>query len=57
MNAYLEILRPGNALMAVIAIFLVALVNGDFNLNVLLAALAVFMATGAGKQLKLLKER
>lgn len=48
MNAYLEILRPGNALMAVIAVLLVALINGDFNFNVLLAALAVFMATGAG---------
>ncbi|MBP2046468.1 UbiA family prenyltransferase [Methanobacterium aggregans] len=48
MNAYLEILRPGNALMAVVAIFLVALINGTFNLNVFLAAVAVFMATGAG---------
>lgn len=51
MNAYLEILRPGNALMAVIAIFLVALISGDFALNVFLAAVVVFMVTGAGNSI------
>lgn len=51
MNAYLEILRPGNAAMAVIAILLVALVSGDFTLNVLLAAVVVFMVTGAGNSI------
>ncbi|MEG3224936.1 MAG: geranylgeranylglycerol-phosphate geranylgeranyltransferase [Methanobacteriales archaeon Met13] len=48
MNAYLEILRPANALMAVIAILLMAIISGNFTLAVLLAALVVFIVTGAG---------
>ena len=48
MNAYLEILRPGNAIMAVIAIFLMAIISGKFTLEVLIAAVAVFLVTGAG---------
>ncbi|MDP3066871.1 MAG: UbiA family prenyltransferase [Methanobacteriaceae archaeon] len=48
MNAYLEILRPANALMAVVAILLMAIISGNFTLAVLLAALVVFIVTGAG---------
>lgn len=48
MNAYLEILRPANALMAVIAILLMAIISGNFTLEVLLAAVVVFTVTGAG---------
>lgn len=48
MNAYLEILRPGNALMAVIAIFLMMIISGNFTLSPFLAAFVVFAVTGAG---------
>ena len=48
MNAYIEILRPWNALMAVITILLMALIAGIFNFNVLIAGIVVFIATGAG---------
>lgn len=48
MNAYLEILRPGNAVMAVIAIFLMMLISGDFSLSPFLAAFVVLVVTGAG---------
>ncbi|MBC7118343.1 UbiA family prenyltransferase [Methanothermobacter tenebrarum] len=48
MKAYIEILRPVNAFMAVVSIILMALIGWKFNLKVLLAAAVVFMATGAG---------
>lgn len=48
MNAYLEILRPGNAVMAVIAIVLMMLISGDFSLSPFLAAFVVLVVTGAG---------
>ena len=48
MNAYLEILRPFNAMMAVITIILMAVISGQFTLNVFLAGIVVFVATGAG---------
>jgi len=48
MNAYLEILRPFNALMGVIAVLLVALITGIFNLYVPVACIIVFIFTGAG---------
>jgi geranylgeranylglycerol-phosphate geranylgeranyltransferase len=48
MNAYLEILRPGNAFMAVIAIFIMAIISGKFTLETLAAAVVVFLVTGAG---------
>lgn len=48
MNAYLEILRPGNAVMAVIAIFLMMLISGNFTLAPFLATFVVFIVTGAG---------
>jgi geranylgeranylglycerol-phosphate geranylgeranyltransferase len=48
MNAYLEIIRPGNAFMAVIAIILIAIISGKFTLDVFMAAVVVFVVTGAG---------
>lgn len=51
MNPYIEILRPGNAIMAVIAILLMAIISGKFTLEVLMAALVVFMVTGAGNSI------
>lgn len=48
MNAYLEIIRPGNAVMAVIAVFLVMLITGNFTLNAFLACFVVFIVTGGG---------
>ena len=48
MNPYIEMLRPGNAIMAIISILLLAFIVKDFNIPILLASLAVFLATGAG---------
>ncbi|MCL2687496.1 MAG: UbiA family prenyltransferase [Methanobrevibacter sp.] len=48
MNAYLEILRPGNAIMAVIAVILIAIIAKNYNLPIILCALAVFIVTGGG---------
>ena len=46
MNPYVEIMRPGNAIMGAIAIILVAFV--DKTIPVILAILAVFFETAAG---------
>ena len=48
MNPYIEILRPGNALMGAIAIVLVAIIDRSFALPIILAMLAVFFETAAG---------
>lgn len=48
MNAYLEILRPGNAVMAVIAVLLVVLISGNFTITAFLACFVVFAVTGGG---------
>ena len=48
MNAYLEILRPYNALMGVVAVLLVALISGNFTIAVIVACIIVFIFTGAG---------
>ena len=48
MNPYIEILRPVNAVMAVITVMLMALITGRFDFSVLLASVVVFTATGAG---------
>ena len=48
MNPYIEILRPGNALMGAISIVLVALIDKTFTLPVILAMIAVFFETAAG---------
>ncbi len=48
MKAYIEILRPVNAIMAVVSVILMALITWKFNIDVLMASIIVFMATGAG---------
>ena len=48
MNAYLEIIRPGNAVMTVIAVLLVMLISGNFTLNAFLACIVVLMVIGGG---------
>ena len=48
MNAYLEILRFGNAVMAAIAVILMMFVGHYYELPIILCALIVFFATGAG---------
>jgi len=48
LNPYLEILRPVNALMAVITIILMALIAGSSDPSVIVASAVVFIATGAG---------
>ncbi len=51
MNAYLEILRPINALMAIITIILMAIIAGKFGWDILVACMVVFIATGAGNSI------
>lgn len=48
MNPYLEIIRPGNALLAVVAVLLMAIITGVFNFEVLIACIVVFLVTGFG---------
>ncbi len=48
MNAYLEILRPGNAVMAVIAVLLMMLISRNFTIDAFFACFVVFVVTGAG---------
>jgi len=48
MNPYVEILRPGNALMGAISIILVAIIDKTISIPVILAMLAVFFETAAG---------
>jgi len=48
MNPYIEILRPGNAVMGAISIILVALIDKTISIPVILAILAVFFETAAG---------
>ena len=48
MNPYIEILRPGNAVMGAISIILVALIDKTFSIPIILAMIAVFFETAAG---------
>ncbi|HOI72383.1 MAG TPA: UbiA family prenyltransferase [Methanobacterium sp.] len=48
MNPYLEIIRPGNAILAVIAVLLMAIISGVFTMEVLIACIVVFVITGFG---------
>lgn len=48
MNPYIEILRPGNALMGAIAIILIAIIDRTINIPIILAMTAVFFETAAG---------
>ena len=48
MNPYIEILRPGNAIMGAITIVLIAFIDHSISVPLLLAMLAVFFETAAG---------
>ncbi|MCL2116095.1 MAG: UbiA family prenyltransferase [Methanobrevibacter sp.] len=48
MNPYLEIIRPGNAAMAVIAVILMGIIEQNYSYPLILGAIAVFLATGGG---------
>lgn len=48
MNPYIEILRPGNAVMGAISIILVALIDRTLSIPIILAMIAVFFETAAG---------
>ena len=48
MNPYIEILRPGNAIMGAITIVLIAIIDHSISIALLLAMLAVFFETAAG---------
>ena len=48
MNPYIEILRPGNAVMGAITIILIALIDRSISIPLVLAMLTVFFETAAG---------
>ncbi len=48
MNPYIEILRPGNALMGAISIVLIAIIDRTLSIPIILAMIAVFFETAAG---------
>ena len=48
MNPYIEILRPGNALMGAISIILIAIIDKTISIPIILAMMAVFFETAAG---------
>ena len=48
MNPYVEILRPGNAIMSAIAVILVAIVDKTISIPIILAMITVFIETAAG---------
>jgi len=48
MNPYIEILRPGNALMGAISIILIALIDKTISIPIILAIITVFFETAAG---------
>ena len=48
MNPYIEILRPGNAIMGAIAIILVAIIDKTMSIPLILAMITVFFETAAG---------
>ena len=47
MNPYVEILRPGNAVMGAISIILIAIIDKTISIPIILAMLAVFFETAA----------
>lgn len=48
MNPYIEILRVGNSVMALIAVVLMAIIGRTFSFEIVFGAISVFLATGAG---------
>lgn len=48
MNPYIEIIRPGNAIMAVIAVILMGIVGHNYSIPIILSLIATFLALGGG---------
>ena len=48
MNPYIEILRPGNALMGAISIILIAIIDKTISIPIIIAMVTVFFETAAG---------
>lgn len=48
MNPYVEIIRPGNVIMAIIAVILVAILEKSIDMPIILSMLAVFFAMSGG---------
>lgn len=48
MNPYIEIIRPGNAVMAIVTTLLMAIITGTYNISLLLVAVSIFLAVGGG---------
>ncbi|WP_299522945.1 UbiA family prenyltransferase [uncultured Methanobrevibacter sp.] len=48
MNPYVEIIRPGNVIMAIIAVVLVAILKKSIDIPIILAMLSVFFAMSGG---------
>ena len=48
MNPYIEILRPGNAVMGAISIILIAIIDKTISIPIILAMITVFFETAAG---------
>lgn len=48
MNPYVEIIRPGNVIMAIIAVILVAILEKSIDMSIILSMLAVFFAMSGG---------
>lgn len=48
MNGYLEIIRPGNAIMGLIAVILIAIIGTNYNTPIILGAITVFLVMGGG---------
>ena len=48
MNAYLEIIRPGNAIMAAIAVLLMAIIGFNYDIPIILGFFVVLFATSGG---------
>ena len=48
MSAYIEILRPDEALMMALPVVIIAIVGHDFSVSVFLGTLLVFLMAGAG---------
>lgn len=51
MKAFLEIIRPLNAIMAVVAVFIMAIISKNFTTDILIACIVVFVIMGAGNTL------
>lgn len=48
MNPYIEIIRPGNVIMAIIAVILIAIIESNIEIPIIFAMFAVFFAMSGG---------